>query len=251
MRNFIIAGNWKMYGSKASVAKLLEGIKAGSNQIKNAQLVVFPPVIFLQQVESALQNTTIAWGAQNVSQQPEGAFTGETAASMLVDFHCTYVLIGHSERRKLYGENDACVAAKFSAAKNAGLIPVLCVGETLEERQAGQTEVVIQKQINAVLHQEGIESFRGAVIAYEPVWAIGTGLSATPEQAQAVHYAIRQQLAAQDENIAQQIPILYGGSVKKDNAKGLFAMADIDGALIGGASLNAEEFIEIGRLCNS
>lgn len=251
MRNFIIAGNWKMYGSKASVAKLLEGIKAGSNQVKNAQLVVFPPAVFLQQVETALQNTSVAWGAQNVSQHPEGAFTGEIAAPMLVDFHCTYVLLGHSERRKLYGENDACVAAKFSAAKDAGLIPVLCVGETLEERQAGQTEVVIQQQINAVLHPQGIESFREAVIAYEPVWAIGTGLSATPEQAQAVHYAIRQQLAAHDQNIAQQISILYGGSVKKDNAKGLFAMADVDGALIGGASLNAEEFIEIGSLCNS
>jgi triosephosphate isomerase len=251
MADFIIAGNWKMHGSKTSVAHLLKSIKASYQDVKDVQFVVFPPAIFLEQVEQTLQGSDIAWGAQNLSEHSQGAFTGEISANMLLDFHCKYVLIGHSERRKLYGETNEGVAQKFVAAKQAGLIPVLCVGETLDQRQAGQTAALIREQIEAVLAKQGIELFQQAVIAYEPVWAIGTGQSASPEQAQAVHKAIREQLAQENQDIANQLPILYGGSVKRDNAQALFAMPDVNGALIGGASLDAAEFIEIGRLCNS
>lgn len=252
MRQPMVAGNWKMYGSRASVAQLLNAIKQGSAQIQGVELVVFPPYLFIEQASVALANSQIAWGAQNVSAQVEGAFTGEISPNMLVDFGCRYVLVGHSERRTLYGETNIIVAEKFAAALAAGLKPVLCVGETLAEREASKTEQVIQQQLAAVLSLKGgVDLFSKAVIAYEPVWAIGTGQTAKPEQAQAVHQFIRRQIAELDKNVAQRLRILYGGSVKRANAKELFLMPDIDGGLIGGASLDANEFLDIARSCNN
>lgn len=239
MRKYIIAGNWKMNGSKTSVTELLDGIKNGVAGITNVDWIVFPPYPFLAQTENLLANTNIAWGAQNLSDKSSGAYTGEVSAAMLKDFGCQYVLVGHSERRALFGEDDELLAAKFVAVLDAELTPIFCVGETLEQRKNNLTKKVVNNQINAILNK-GIEK---AIIAYEPVWAIGTGVTATPEQAQEIHQYIRSQIAA-------DIPILYGGSVKPDNAKTLFAMPDIDGGLIGGASLKANDFLEIGRLCN-
>jgi triosephosphate isomerase len=251
MRKYIIAGNWKMHGSKASVSELLDGIKAEAEHITNVEWIVFPPYPFLVQAENLLANTNIAWGAQNLSDKLSGAYTGEVSAAMLKDFNCKYVLVGHSERRTLYGEDNDLVAAKFKTACETGLIPILCIGETLEERKVGITEEIITKQLNTVLNlDKGIEYLARAIIAYEPVWAIGTGVTATPEQAQEMHKKIRSLLAAKNVNIAEQIRILYGGSVKPDNAKDLFAMPDIDGGLIGGASLKATDFLEIGKSCS-
>jgi triosephosphate isomerase len=251
MRKYIIAGNWKMHGSKASVTELLDGIKAEAEHITNVEWIVFPPYPFLAQAENLLANTNIAWGAQNLCDKTSGAYTGEVSAAMLKDFNCKYVLVGHSERRTLYGEDNDLVAAKFKTACETGLIPILCIGETLEERKIGMTEEIVTKQIEAVLNlDKGIEYLARAIIAYEPVWAIGTGVTATPEQAQEMHKKIRALLAAKNVNIAEQIRILYGGSVKPDNAKQLFAMPDIDGGLIGGASLKATDFLEIGKSCS-
>lgn len=251
MRPKIVAGNWKMHGSKAMVADLLAGLKTGLAGLAGVQTVVFPPFVYLEQVQQSLAGTGIAWGAQTMSANQPGAFTGEIAADMLKDFACGYVLIGHSERRTLYHEDDVLVAMKFAHAKAHGLTPIFCIGETQAEREAGQTEQVLNRQIDAVLSlEDGIHSFNNSVIAYEPVWAIGTGLTASPQQAQDVHQMIRQKLAALDETIAAQTAILYGGSVKASNAKELFAMADIDGGLIGGASLEAEQFVEIVRCIN-
>jgi len=247
MRRPIVAGNWKMNGSLSSVRELLAGVKNGAAGLESIQIAVFPPFVYLAEVERLLTGTAIVWGAQNVSERAPGAFTGEVAAPMLLDFHCTYALVGHSERRTLYGETSAIVAQKFAAARKAGLTPMLCVGETLEERERGATESVVIEQLGAVLDLESIQGLDGAVIAYEPVWAIGTGRTATPEQAQEVHAFIRGQLARQDAKIAQDIRILYGGSVKGSNAVELFAMPDIDGGLIGGASLQVEEFLTIAR----
>ena len=247
MRRPIVAGNWKMNGSLSSVRELLAGVKNGAAGLETIQVAVFPPFVYLAEVERLLTGTAIVWGAQNVSERAPGAFTGEVAAPMLLDFHCTYALVGHSERRTLYGETSAIVAQKFAAARKAGLTPMLCVGETLEERERGATESVVIEQLGAVLDLESIQGLDGAVIAYEPVWAIGTGRTATPEQAQEVHAFIRGQLARQDAKIAQDIRILYGGSVKGSNAVELFAMPDIDGGLIGGAALNADEFLAICR----
>ena len=243
MRKYLVAGNWKMNGSLSSVRELLSALKQSSS--RSADIAVFPPFVYLAEAASQLKGGDIAWGAQNVSEHPNGAYTGEIAASMLNDFACTYALVGHSERRTLYGETDAQVAAKFAAAQNAGLQPVLCVGETLEQREAGQTEAVVKRQLAAVIEQVGIAALGNSVIAYEPVWAIGTGKTATPEQAQAVHAFIRSMIAKSDATIASFIRILYGGSVKRANAADLFAMTDIDGGLIGGASLDAEEFLGI------
>lgn len=245
MRKKRVAGNWKMNGSKASVRTLAEDIKVGINTASAAQIVVCPPTIYLAEVESVLRGSVIAWGAQNLCEEPAGAYTGEIAASMLLDYGCRYVIVGHSERRTLYGESDALVAKKFMQAVRNGLTPILCVGEYLEEREQGNTEKVVARQLDAVINFAGIDAFTQAVIAYEPVWAIGTGKTASAEQAQQVHGFIRQRIATHSAIIANQIEILYGGSVKASNASELFGMADIDGGLIGGASLNADEFLSI------
>ena len=245
MRRPLVAGNWKMNGSKASIKELLDGIKQGVAEVQSADVAVCPPFIYLADVSAQLAGTPVAWGAQNVSTEAGGAFTGETAAAMLKDFACSYVIVGHSERRSLYGEDDALVAKKFAVARATGMTPILCVGETLEEREGGVTEAVVARQLDAVLDAEGIGVFAEAVIAYEPVWAIGTGKTASPEQAQEVHSFIRQRLAGHDAGVAAKTRILYGGSMKGSNAAELLAQADIDGGLIGGASLNADEFLTI------
>jgi triosephosphate isomerase (TIM) len=245
MRQTLVAGNWKMNGSKQSITALLDGLLQGMTEIKKAEVAVCPPFVYLSLVAERLHGSAINWGAQNLSQEQPGAFTGEVAAAMLNDFACKYVLVGHSERRALYGESDALVAQKFAVARKAGLKPILCVGELLEERETGQTEAVVARQLDAVIDLEGIGAFADAVIAYEPVWAIGTGKTASPQQAQDVHAFIRQKLASRDAQVAANTQILYGGSVKGSNAAELFAMADIDGGLIGGASLKADEFLMI------
>jgi triosephosphate isomerase (TIM) len=227
----LVAGNWKMHGSRASIAALLDAL-VEENPSGCAVCVPFP---YLAQVAERLRGSGIAWGAQNVSEHAQGAYTGEVSASMLAEFGCRYVIVGHSERRQLFGETDAQVAAKFAAVRGAGMTPILCVGETLEEREAGRTEEVVARQLNAVLQKS---TFTGAVLAYEPVWAIGTGRNATPEQAQAVHGFLRKRVPA-------ETPILYGGSVKPQNAAAIFAMPDVDGGLIGGASLVAKDFLDI------
>lgn len=248
----IVAGNWKMFGSRAECEALLQSILAKQADAGSVQLVVFPPYLYIPQAQQMLADSTVAWGGQNVSQASEGAFTGEISANMLRDFGCSSVLVGHSERRQLYGETSDEVALKFQAATAAGLSPILCVGETLAQREAGDTVSVVTAQINALLQLEnGVNSLYNGAIAYEPVWAIGTGKTASPEQAQAVHSAIRALIAEHDTTLAQQLTILYGGSVKRDNAQALFTMPDIDGGLIGGASLDAEHFLEIAKLCNN
>ncbi|MCP4047280.1 MAG: triose-phosphate isomerase [Gammaproteobacteria bacterium] len=245
MRKILVAGNWKMHGSKTMVNSLLEGLLAGSSADGKADLAVFPSFPYLSQAEAVLSGSHIKWGGQTLNPNAQGAHTGETSGSMLVDMGCQYVLVGHSERRAIYGENDADVAVRFKAALDAGLEPVLCVGETLEEREAGQTEAVVARQLDAVVNSAGIETFSRAVVAYEPVWAIGTGLTATPDQAQSVHAFIRDKLSSLNVIIADQLRILYGGSVKGSNAAELFAQSDIDGGLVGGASLTAEDFLAI------
>jgi triosephosphate isomerase len=247
MRDYLIAGNWKMNGSNAANAELVDGIIAGMPQSDTVSLLVCPSFPYLATIADKLSGTGIALGAQNVSQHAAGAFTGETAPAMLTDVGCTHVIVGHSERRAIMGESSETVAAKFRAAQDAGLIPVLCVGETQEQRESGQTEAVVDEQLNAVIDDSGIDAFRSAVIAYEPVWAIGTGLTATPEQAQDVHQHIRGVLGARNQDIADAVKILYGGSVKGDNAAGLFGKPDIDGGLIGGASLKAADFLAIAE----
>jgi triosephosphate isomerase len=245
MRRILVAGNWKMHGSKSMVQSLLEGLLAGSSAEGAADLAVFPSFPYLSQAQSILSGTHIKWGGQTLNPNPQGAHTGETSGQMLVDMACHYVLVGHSERRAIYNESDADVAGRFSAALTAGLVPILCVGETREEREAGQTEAVVGRQLDAVLSITGIEAFSSATIAYEPVWAIGTGLTATPDQAQSVHAFIRDKLSSHNGIIGGQIQILYGGSVKGSNAAELFARSDIDGGLVGGASLTAEDFLAI------
>ena len=247
MRDYLVAGNWKMNGSSAANAELVAGIVAGIPAGSGFSLLVCPPFPYLAAVAAQVQGSAVSVGAQNVSEHDKGAFTGETAPAMLRDVGCEYVIVGHSERRSLYGESSAQVAAKFRAAQAAGLKPILCVGETLEEREAGTTESVIDEQLDAVLDSAGIGAFRTAVIAYEPVWAIGTGMTATPEQAQDVHRHIRARLAELDADVAAGVQILYGGSMKGDNAAGLLVKPDIDGGLIGGASLKAEDFLAIAR----
>lgn len=245
MRRSLIAGNWKMHGSRSSVAVLLDGIQSGMTAVRNAEVAVCPPFVYLAQVQTQLTGGAVAWGAQNLSHEKSGAFTGEVSADMLTDFACKYVIVGHSERRAIYGESDALVAKKYAAAQQAKLIPILCVGELLEEREAGATENVVARQLDAVLNSSGVASFAQAVIAYEPVWAIGTGRTASPQQAQDVHAFIRARLRKLDATIADGVRILYGGSVKAANAAEIFNMSDVDGGLIGGASLKADEFLAI------
>ena len=244
-RKILVAGNWKMHGSKTMVRSLLEGILVGSSAQGNADLAVFPPFPYLSLTESILSGSHVQWGGQTLNPNAQGAHTGETSGNMLVDMGCRYVLVGHSERRSIYSESDEDVALRFKAALAAGLTPVLCVGETLEEREAGQTETVVERQLDAVIECVGIDAFSRAIIAYEPVWAIGTGLTATPQQAQNVHAFIRDKVSALNAIIGDQLRILYGGSVKGSNAAELFAQSDIDGGLVGGASLTAEDFLAI------
>ncbi len=251
MRGYLVAGNWKMNGSNAANAELVDGIVAGMPQSDSVELLICPPFPYLAAMAEKLSGTGVALGAQNVSQHQAGAYTGETAPSMLSDVGCTYVLVGHSERRAIMGESSEMVAAKFQAAQDAGLIAVLCIGETQQQREAKQTEAVVDEQLNAVIDGSGIQAFSNAVIAYEPVWAIGTGLTATPEQAQDVHRHIREVLAARDQDVADAVRILYGGSVKGDNAAGLFSKPDIDGGLIGGASLKSADFLAIAEAAAS
>lgn len=247
MRKTLIAGNWKLNGSVESITELLKGIVAGLPETESLSVAVCPPYIYIPMVTDILSDQRVMVGSQNVSAQPKGAYTGEISAAMLSEFGCQYGLVGHSERRSLYNETDADVAVKFKALSDSGIIPVLCVGETLEERDQGVTESVVSRQIQAVIDQHGIAAFASAVIAYEPVWAIGTGRTATPEQAQAVHAAIRALLATHDKVIADTTQIVYGGSMNPGNAAELLAMPDIDGGLIGGASLNADDFLAICR----
>jgi triosephosphate isomerase len=245
MREFLVAGNWKMNGSNEANEALVSGIVAGVPEGSGFRLLVCPPFPYLSAVAAQVAGSPVKVGAQNVSEHETGAYTGEVAPGMLRDSGCDYVIVGHSERRALYGESSFQVAAKFQAAQAAGIVPILCVGETLEEREAGSTESVVDYQLGAVLDAAGIGAFANAVIAYEPVWAIGTGMTATPEQAQDVHKHIRAQLAQKEESIAARVQILYGGSMKGENAAGLLAMPDIDGGLIGGASLKANDFLAI------
>ena len=245
MRTKLIAGNWKMNGSLQSVNQLVEGIMAGD--AGSAELAVCPPAVYLMKVGGMLAGSGIALGAQNVCEHESGAFTGEISPSMLRECGCRYVIVGHSERRSHYGESDDLVAARFAMAVNSGLIPILCVGESLAEREQGVTEAIVARQIDAVLERTGVAGIAAAVIAYEPVWAIGTGIVASPEQAQAVHAFIRGKLAANDGEVAQRVQILYGGSMNPGNAAELLAQQDIDGGLIGGASLKADDFLAIAQ----
>ncbi|MFH2139310.1 MAG: triose-phosphate isomerase [Pseudomonadota bacterium] len=245
MRRKLVVGNWKMHGNLASNKALLEGVLAGVKALGTADYGVCVPYPYMAQAQSLLQGSNVAWGAQNLSQHEKGAFTGAVAPGMLVDFGCKYVIIGHSERRALFHESNDIAAAKFDTAIKFGLTPIFCVGETLEERESGVTEQVVGRQLEVILNHVGAQALAKAVIAYEPVWAIGTGKTATPEQAQAVHAFIRQRVAQLDPAVAQGLRILYGGSMKPANAAELMGMPDIDGGLIGGASLVAEEFVAI------
>ena len=245
MRSTLIAGNWKMNGSMETVIELVEGIKSGD--CENAELAVCPPAVYLMKVGGMLLGSDIALGAQNVCDQESGAFTGEISASMLKECGVQYAIVGHSERRALYQESDELVAKRFAMAVTSGLTPILCVGETLQEREQGITEKVVARQLDAVIKQQGVSILEQAVIAYEPVWAIGTGQVATPEQAQAVHRYIREKIAALDKQVAEKVQILYGGSMNPTNAGELLSQPDIDGGLIGGVSLKAAEFLAIGQ----
>ena len=246
MRRKLVAGNWKMHGNLAENEALLSGLLAGMGGVK-AGVAVCVPFPYLAQVQAKLAGSAIALGAQNMSQHAKGAYTGEVSAAMLKDFACAYVIVGHSERRALYGESDEEVAEKFAAVQAAGMTPILCVGETLGEREGGVTEDVVGRQLDAVIAKCGVAALAKAVVAYEPVWAIGTGKTASPDQAQAVHAFIRNKIRALAPVVADGLVIQYGGSMKPNNAVELLGQPDIDGGLIGGAALNAEEFLAICR----
>ncbi|HTW75822.1 MAG TPA: triose-phosphate isomerase [Steroidobacteraceae bacterium] len=244
MRRKLVAANWKMHGSRAENAPLVEAV-LGAPSSPDVDCVLCPPFVYLMEVARQLRDAAVRLGAQDVCAEATGAYTGEISAAMLRDVGCEYVIVGHSERRSLYGEDDVWVARKFAAAQSRGLMPILCVGEQLAEREADRTEQVLARQLEAVLALSGVGGFSRALIAYEPVWAIGTGRTATPAQAQQVHAFIRGRLAERDAKIAAGLRILYGGSVKAGNARELFTQEDVDGGLIGGASLKAEEFLSI------
>lgn len=244
MRRSLIMGNWKMNGSREEGLQLAKALVEGLGDV-GQEVAVCVPFVYLSDIHSVLASSAIALGAQNVADQASGAYTGEVSAAMLVDCACKYALVGHSERRSYYGDTNQSVANRFVQAQKQNIIPVLCVGETLEEREQDKTFQVVDEQLDAVINAAGIEAFAHAVIAYEPVWAIGTGKTASDEQAQEVHHYIRQRIAGINQAIADKLQILYGGSVKPDNAKALFAMPDIDGGLVGGASLDAKGFLQI------
>ena len=249
MRRALVAGNWKMNGSRSDVGELVSSLVAElGGGVNGVDIVVCPPYPYLDQVSVAAHGSELVLGAQNLSEHPSGAYTGEVSAGMLQDFRVRYVIVGHSERRSLFAETDEQVAAKFVAAHQAGLTPILCVGESREQRAAGQALHVVAEQLGSVIGAAGIAAMAEAVIAYEPVWAIGTGEAASSEQAQEMHAHIRGLLAVHDEDVAATVQILYGGSVSAANAEELFACADIDGGLVGGASLDAQSFI---RICKS
>jgi triosephosphate isomerase len=245
MRQPLVAGNWKMHGLRAENASLVRALLDLLGSDLRAEVLVCPPFPYLLETARLLKDTDVTLGAQTVCAESLGAFTGEVSAAMLKDVGCRYALVGHSERRQIYGESDALVARKFVAVQSQHLVPVLCVGETLEEREGDRTLQVVSRQLDAVLAVAGVAALGQAVIAYEPVWAIGTGRTASPDQAQAVHAMIRAKVAALDATIGGSVRILYGGSVKASNARELFAMPDIDGGLVGGASLKADEFAQI------
>ena len=244
MRRTLIVGNWKMNGSLAANAVLLAGIKSGPGQ-RACDVAVCVPAPYLAQCQAELAGSAIAWGAQDLSIHESGAWTGEVSAAMLLDFACKYVIVGHSERRAYHCESDALVAQKTACALRAGLIPIVCVGETLAEREAGRTDAVVGRQIDTVLEAVDARALANIVVAYEPVWAIGTGRTATPQMAQEVHAALRAKLAAKNSSTAVNVRILYGGSMNPDNAQALLAMPDIDGGLIGGAALKVADFLAI------
>ena len=251
MRRPIVAGNWKMHGTRADNARLIEELLGGHPDRAAAECLVFPPFVYLQEVGRLVRDTPIGLGAQSVCAEAQGAFTGEVSAGMLKDVGCSHVLVGHSERRWIYHEDDQLVARKFAAAQSKSLVPILCVGEHLSDRENGRTEEVVSRQLDAVIDLCGVAALQTGIIAYEPIWAIGTGRTATPEQAQAVHAFIRERIGERDAKIAKATRVLYGGSVKASNAAELFAQPDVDGGLIGGASLNAEEFLAILAACGS
>lgn len=244
-RRPLVMGNWKLNGSKAFTKELITGLKAELAGVDGCDVAIAPPVMYLAEAEAALAGSQIALGSQNVDVNVQGAFTGDISTAMLKDFGAKYIIIGHSERRTYHKESDEFVAKKFAALKEAGLVPVLCIGESEAENEAGKTQEVCARQIDAVINALGVEAFNGAVIAYEPIWAIGTGKSATPAQAQAVHAFIRGHIAAKSQAVADQVIIQYGGSVNDANAAELFTQPDIDGALVGGASLKAPAFAVI------
>jgi triosephosphate isomerase len=252
MRGKLVVGNWKMNGGLAANAALLSALRAGWRGGAGRTMAVCVPFPYLAQAQAALDGSAIAWGSQDVSEHASGAYTGEVSTAMLADFGCRYAIVGHSERRQFYGDTDAVVAAKAAAVLAAGITPIACVGETLAERESGATEAVVLRQLDAVLarvgRNEGGKDAGRLVVAYEPVWAIGTGRNATPTQAQEVHAFIRARIAGRDAKIASAVRILYGGSVKAGNAADLFAMPDVDGGLIGGASLKAGEFLAIANV---
>lgn len=249
MRRKKIMGNWKMNGRVSDITHLLMGLQEGLPEQAGIDCIVFPPALYLSLVSQLLGSSPIQWGAQNVYPKTAGAYTGEMSAPMLSDYGCRYVLVGHSERRQLFHEDEKFVAEKFHHVKDHGMIPVLCVGETLEERDRGLTEQVLTQQLQAVI-QAGSAHFKNCVIAYEPVWAIGTGQTASPEQAQLAHAFIREWVFNQDKAAAIELPIVYGGSVNEKNARALFELPDVDGGLVGGASLNAPQFLEIVKCIN-
>ncbi len=251
MRTKLVAANWKMHGSRTMAAALVQAVAAGRPE--GVTVAIFPPAVYLGELVAGFgaTGTGLAFGAQDVSEHAQGAYTGEVAATMIRDVGASHVLVGHSERRQYHAESSERVAEKFARAREAGLVPVLCVGETLAEREAGRTEGVIAAQLAAVVARCGIAAFADAVVAYEPVWAIGTGRTASPVQTQDVHAFIRSQFAAGDARIANSLPVLYGGSVKPANAAELFAMPDVDGGLIGGASLVADDFLTICKAARS
>ena len=245
MRQPLVAGNWKMNGSKASAETLLAGIKEGIASISKTEVLVCPPFPYLALAVSAVAGSRVAVGAQNACTETGGAYTGEVSAGMIKDVGCTYVILGHSERRQYYGETDEIIAKKYAQALAAGLTPILCVGETLAEREHGETQSVVARHLDGVMETAGVEAIARGVIAYEPVWAIGTGMTATPEQAQEVHAFLRQRVGAKSAEVAAGVRILYGGSMNPNNALELMSRADIDGGLIGGASLKAPDFLAI------
>ncbi len=250
MRRRIVAGNWKLHGHRAFAFELLDAVIAAEAP-QGVERIILPPLPYLGELVEHYGERGLGFGAQDVSLNEKGAYTGEVSAAMLLDVGAKYGLVGHSERRQYHGETSELVARKFFAAKAAGLIPILCIGETLSQREDGQTEWRLQKQLAPVLEQGGVAAFDGVIVAYEPVWAIGTGKTASPEQAQAVHAFIRSEIAAHDARIAGSLPILYGGSVKADNAATLFSQLDVDGGLVGGASLVASDFNAIAAAAAS